>query len=120
MSKIVIGLFIGVLLSLFAGYYITSSIFGPFPQRYVHVTASNMSGHKIKTLTLQHRDGSIEMKYLDDKGSVYLIFKINGESSYRIFATLDNDSTISSKEKYIEPGDRMEEIIFADNIKSKE
>jgi len=117
MSKIIIGLFLGILLGLFVGHFITTNFLSePIPKGYVRVTAKNKSGHKIKTLTLKQENGSIEMKNLDDKESVNLIFKNCCENSYRIFATLDNDSTLSSRGEYVEAGYRITEIIFADRF----
>lgn len=120
MRKITIGLLIGILLGLFTGHFITKKIISePIPKDYVRVTVTNKSGHQITTLTLKHSGGSIEMKTLPDNESAYLIFKNGGENSYRIFATFDNDSTVSSKGEYVEAGYRTKEIILADEVKTE-
>ena len=119
MSKIIKGLFIGIIVGLFVGYFITKNFLAEsIPNGYVRVTVNNKSGHSIKTLILKHESGNIEMKNLSDKEIVNMIFKNGGENSYRIIATLDNDSTISSKGEYVEAGYRTTEIISTDEIKT--
>jgi flagellar hook assembly protein FlgD len=119
MSKIILGLFLGIVVGLFAGYFITIKFLTEsIPKGYVCVTVENKSGQNIKTLILKHESGSIEMKNLSDKADVNLIFKNVGENSYRIIAKFDNDSTVSSKGNYVEAGYRTTEIIFADCVKA--
>lgn len=106
MNKFIIGLFLGILLGLVAGYFITTRLFfESIPKGYVRVTINNNSGHKIKTLTLEHA-----------KGSVKVIFKNEGENSYRIIAILDNDSILSSIPEYIEAGYFNTETILANKV----
>lgn len=117
MRKYLLGIFIGILVGLFAGYYITTKfLFDPIPSSYVRVTADNNSGQKIKTLTLKYRNGTIEMKDLPDRESAKFIFKIYGEDSYQIIATFDNDSTVSSRGEYVESGSTRTEKIYKDRI----
>jgi flagellar hook assembly protein FlgD len=119
MSKIILGLFLGIVIGLFAGYFITIKFLTEsIPKDYVRVTVENRSGQSIKTLILKHESGSIEMKNLSDKADVNLIFKNVGENSYHIIAKFDNDSTVSSKGNYVEAGYRATEIIFADCVKA--
>lgn len=120
MSKIILGILFGIVVGLFAGHFITTKFLAePIPNGYVRVTVDNKSGQNIKTLTLKHESGSIEMENLSDKESVNLIFKNGGENSYRIIAKLDNDSIVSSRGNYVEAGYRTTEIIFADRVKTE-
>jgi uncharacterized protein YneF (UPF0154 family) len=122
MSKIIIGVSIlfGIIIGFFASQLITKSFLAEtIPEGYVRVTVDNKSGQKIKTLTLKHERGSLEMKNLANQESVNLIFKNGGENSYHIIANFDNDSIVSSKENYVEGGYRTTEIIFADRIKTE-
>jgi flagellar hook assembly protein FlgD len=120
MSKIILGLFFGIVIGLFAGHFITINFLAePIPKDYVRVTVDNKSGQNIKTLTLKHERGSIEMKNLSDVESVNLMFKNRGENSYRIIAKFDNDSVVSSSGNYVEAGYRTTEIIFADRVNTE-
>jgi hypothetical protein len=117
MSKPIPLISFSIIVGLLLGYYITTNFFSePIPSGYVRATVKNKSGQKIKSLTLKHQNGSIEMKKLSDQESVNLIFKNEGENSYRIFAQLQNDSMVSSKGNYVEAGYRTTEMIFEDTI----
>jgi hypothetical protein len=120
MNKTILGLLIGVVLGLVAGYLITTNFLlsEPIPKGYVRVSVENRSGQNIKRLTLKHESGSIEMKNLSKTDSANLIFKNVGENSYRIVAILANGSTISSRGNYVEAGYRTRETIFPDSIKT--
>ena len=117
MSKIIFGLILG----LFMGYFITNYFLQSeqIPKGYVRVCIKNKSGQDIKNLTLKHESGSIEMQDFSKADSANLIFKNEGENSYRIVATLSNGSTISSRGNYVESGYRTTEIIFPDSIKAE-
>jgi len=120
MSKIILGVFSGIVVGLIVGHLTTKYfLVEPIPIGYVRVTVDNKSGQNIKTLTLKHENGSIEMKNLSENENVNLIFKNGGENSYRIFAMLDNDSIVSSRGNYVEAGYRTTEIIFADRVKTE-
>lgn len=120
MSKIILGTFLGIIVGLLGGHFITRNFLAePIPNGYVRVKVINESGQNIKTLILKHENGSIEMKKLFNQESVNLIFKNGGENSYQIFATLNNDSIVSSKGNYVEAGYRSTEIIFADKVETK-
>lgn len=120
MSKLIQGALICILTGFFAGHFITRNFLSEIiPDGYVRVTVNNKSGHTIKTLTLKHESGSIEMEDLLDTETVNLIFKNSGENSYRIIATLDNDSTIYSTGEYVEAGYRTIETVSADKIRKE-
>lgn len=119
MRRIILGIFIGVTIGLFAGYYITIAfLIDSIPKGYVSVTVVNQTGHLIKSLTLKHEKGNIEMKDLIDSDRAKLIFKNIGENSYQIIAVMANDSTVSSKGEYVESGYKMTEIIYSDRIET--
>ncbi len=117
MNKIILCVFFSIIVGLFFGHFITTKfLVEPIPNGYVRVTVENKSGQNVKTLTLKHENGSIEMKNLPSEENVNLIFKNGGENSYKIFAKFDNDSIISSNGEYVESGYRLTEIIFEDRI----
>ncbi len=119
MNKIILGVFFGFIVGLFFGHFITIKFLTePIPNGYVNVTVENKSGQNIKSLTLKHEYGSIEMKNLSNQENVNLIFKNGGENSYRVFAKLNNDSIVSSSGNYVEAGYTTTEIIFADKVKT--
>jgi hypothetical protein len=119
MRRIILGIFIGVTIGLFAGNYITTAfLIDPIPNGYIRVTVVNQTGQLIKSLTLKHEKGNIEMKNLLDRDRAKLIFKNGGENSYQIIATLDNDSTVSSRGEYVESGYKRTEIIYSDRIET--
>jgi hypothetical protein len=118
MSKILLGVLSGIIIGLIAGHFITTKFLSePIPKGYVRVTVKNESGRNIKLLTLKHRSGSIEMEGLAKKETVNLIFKNDGENSYRVMAILDDNSRVSSNGEYVEAGYRTVETVFADSIK---
>lgn len=62
-----LGLMIGGVLGLSAGYFITTIFLTsePIPKGYVRVHVKNLSGQNIKNLTLIEEGGSIEIKPFD-------------------------------------------------------
>ena len=120
MNKIILGLMIGGVLGLSVGYFITKTFLTsePIPKGYVRVFVKNLSGQNIKNLTLLQEGGSIEMKNFSMKDSADLIFKNEGENSYKVIATFDNGSQVSSRGNYVEPGYRTSETIYRDSIKT--
>lgn len=121
MKQTLIGLLIGAILGFIAGYLKTEFLIGESVQpNYVYVTVVNKSEHLIKSILLKHEKGNIEIQKIVKNEKVTLIFKNGGESTYRINATLDNDSTLISNEMYVEGGYRTTETIFNDYIKSSQ
>lgn len=119
MRRTILGIFIGLIVGLFAGHYVTTKfLIDPIPSAYVRVTVVNQSGQLIKSLILKHEKGNIEMKDLRDRDHVKLFFKNGGENSYQIIATLANDSTVSSRGEYVESGYKRTEIIYNDRIET--
>lgn len=120
MNKIALGLFTGLIFGLLTGYFITTKFLTsePISKGYVRVFVKNLSGQNIKNLTLLQEGGSIEMKNFSKSDSADLIFKNEGENSYKIIATFDDDSKISSRGNYVEGGYRTTEIIYRDSIKT--
>ena len=120
MNKIIIGIVIGIICGFIIGYFITTNFLSETISReYARVTINNLSGHNITTLILKHSKGSIEMRNIQDKRSVNIIFNNIGENLYQIFSTFDNNFTVSSQGEYIEEGYRGTEIVYSDKIISK-
>jgi len=120
MNKIALGLLTALVVGLFSGYFITTKFLTsePIPKGYVRVFVKNLSGQNIKNLTLLQEGGSIEMKNFSKSDSADLIFKNEGENSYKIIATFDDDLKISSRGNYVEAGYRTTETIYRDSIKT--
>jgi fluoride ion exporter CrcB/FEX len=117
MRNIILWILIGGILGIFAGYYITTTfLIHAIPGSYVSVTVVNQSGQLIKSLTLKHEKGNIEMQDLMDNDQAKLTFKNLSENSYQIIAVLDNGTTVSSRGEYVESGYTMKEIIYEDRI----
>lgn len=117
MTKLLIGIAIGLLLGVFGCYsliFFTSHEI--ISNDYARVTIRNESGRDAKRIILQHAKGSMEALILKDKEEVEFIFINTGESSYNVTVTLDNDLVLVSKSVYIEYGYRGLEIINASEI----
>ena len=120
MNKTILGLLIAVVLGLLSGYCITTKFLTsePIPEGYVRVFVKNLSGQNIKNLTLVEEGGSIEMRNFSKSDSADLIFKNEGENSYKVIATFDDGSKITSRGNYVEAGYRTTETIYRDSIKT--
>lgn len=120
MNKIILGLMIGGVLGLSAGYFITTIFLTsePIPKGYVRVHVKNLSGQNIKNLTLIEEGGSIEIKNFSNSDSADLIFRNKGENSYKVIATFNDGSKITSRGNYVEAGYRTTETIYRDRIKT--
>lgn len=55
---------------------------------------------------LQHNEGTLEAREVRDHAELRFIFENQGENSYKIWATFDNDSTLTSDGPYFELGYR--------------
>ena len=114
------GLLIGSTIGLVLGYFATKYlIIETVPTGYVCVAVRNESGQHIKSVLLKSNSGTIETESLNDGEQVHLTFRNGGEGTYFIISTFDNDSTLSSKEMYVEGGYKTTEIIFSDQIKTE-
>ena len=112
MSKLLIGIAIGLLLGLFGYYFLT--LFSSneiISNDYARVTIRNESGRNAKKIVLVHAHGTIEASGLREEEELRFIFKNISENSYNITVTFDNDSTLTSKSIYIEHGYRGKETI---------
>ena len=78
----------------------------------------NLSGENLKNLTLIQEGGNIEMKNFSKSDSADLIFKNEGENSYKVIATFNDGSKITSRGNYVEAGYRTTETIYRDSIKT--
>lgn len=113
-------LFIGLLCGLIGGYFITKYLFTSetISPDYVRVTIVNSSGQTIKKVKLEHENGTCEISKLLDKTETKVIFRNAGEGSYKVTASFENDSTLTSKGAYIEGGYRMTETITKTEIET--
>ena len=119
MSKIIYGIFIGLFVGLIVGYFITTNFLAePIPDDYVRVMVVNKSNHEVKLLTLIHQGGEMKIQKFCKGESEKLLFRNRGEGTYHIIAILDSDTTLTSKELYIEGGYRTTENIYNDHIQS--
>jgi flagellar hook assembly protein FlgD len=120
MNKLFISIFIGLFCGLIGGHFITKYLFTSetISQDYVRVTIINSTGQTIKKVILEHENGTYEISKLLDKNETKVIFRNAGEGSYKVTASFENDSTLKSKEVYIEGGYRMTETITAKDIKT--
>jgi fluoride ion exporter CrcB/FEX len=119
MKQTIIALLIGITVGLIIGSLATTYLQGStVPRGYVCVSIRNQSGQNIKSLLLQYNSGSIVTNHLRDKDEVNLTFKNGAEGTYSIVSTFDNETTLTSKEIYVEGGYKTTETIFSDTIKS--
>jgi hypothetical protein len=120
MNKLFIGIFISLFCGLIGGHFITKYLFTSetISPDYVRVTIINSTGQTIKKVILEHENGTYEISKLLDKNETKVIFRNAGEGSYKVTASFENDSTLKSKEAYIEGGYRMTETITAKDIKT--
>lgn len=120
MNKLFIGIFIGLFCGLLSGHFITKYLFTSetISPDYVRVTIINSTGQTIKKVILEHENGTYEISKLLDKNETKVIFRNAGEGSYKVTASFENDSTLTSKGAYIQGGYRMTETITAKDIKT--
>lgn len=120
MNKLFIGIFIGLFCGLIGGHFITKYLFTSetISPDYVLVTIINSTGQTIKKVILEHENGTYEINKLLDKNETKVILRNAGEGSYKLTASFENDSTLKSKEAYIEGSYRMTETITSKEIKT--
>ena len=107
MKKVLIGIVIGFLFSLL-GYY-SLTLFSSrewLSNDFAQVIIKNESGRTLKKIMLQHKEGTLEAREVRNHAELRLIFENQGENSYEIRATFDNDSTLTADGGYFELGYR--------------
>jgi putative heme iron utilization protein len=107
MKKVFIGIVIGFLIAL--GVYYSLTLFSSqewLSNDFARVTFVNESGKTLKKVMLQHERGTLEAREVKDHAELRFIFENQGENSYKIWATFDNDSTLTSDGPYFELGYR--------------
>ena len=107
MKKVFIGIVIGFLIAL--GVYYSLTLFSSqewLSNDFASVTLVNESGKTLKKVVLQHERGTLEAREVKDHAELRFIFENQGENSYKIWATFENDSTLTSDGPYFELGYR--------------
>ena len=119
MKKNLIVITTSLFIGIFIGYILTSFLIEPIPQNYVRVTVENKSHHVIKSLTLTYNNGNMKVTDILDNHKIKLLFPCNGENSYKIETTFDNDSVVSSHGSYVESGYSTIETVYETEIKTQ-
>ena|SRR5690349_11525907 len=117
MNRLLIGIILGLILG--ACGYLTVTIFTSFEiisNNSATITIKNESGQYVKLISLQHQDGTIEARGLRDKEEMRFVFSNQGENTYKVVATFENETTLTSQEVYFEIGYRGTETIKKDQI----
>lgn len=110
---------LGIAIGAVVGFAISRMFNEPVPKSYVRVVVHNKSGRVINTLQLRHETGEMNVGKIDNGTSFPMLFQAVGEDSYDITSTFDDNSVITSKGEYVEPGYRREEFIYQDTIITK-
>lgn len=117
MKKILISLGIGTALgALIATFLILSFNVNQIPENHVRITIQNKSDYMIKELQLVHQKGENTSTWIKQDSEITNVFYCGGENALKIKVLFDNDSVLTSKEIYIEPGYDITEIITNKSI----
>jgi len=112
MKKIIIGLLLGVILSV--GIFLFDSMFNSREKislKTAFITIKNESDFKINKILLKHGYGELFVSNIDIGKTVYLGFPNSSENSYTLTVKLENDSILESVGFYFEYGLRATETI---------
>ena len=116
MKKIIIGIFIGFILSgaiWFANSYATSK--EKLSKYTAIITIKNESDFKIIHAVLTHGYGELSVSNIESNEVAYLGFINKGENSYKLNVQLENGEVLESTGYYFERGVKVTE-----SVKNKE
>ncbi len=112
MKKLLIGITAGIIAGIIIGLFLYYRL-GAFsvPRDHVRVNVINKSQYKIKELILTHQSGENIIKWLIPDAESIILFRNKGENAFTIKVIFENDSTLLSKENYVEAGYNVTEVV---------
>lgn len=120
MKRLLIGLVIGIAFGILFTTLILNRFISPLaPNNHVRVNVINKSQFLIRELLLTHEKGENKIKWIKPNSEAIILFKSGSENSFTIKVVYDNDSILYSKEKFVESGNNMTEIVTDKKIETK-